>query len=294
MSYYNIPIHKHRIDYVRNVSTLIDSSIPNFNSAWLEIGRYMNNSNSRWLSNLNPLIECIGTGHYTILKSLNFIRLTICKSNTYLNDSEQRFKNIFFHFGVITDCSYQIARCIVLIESKLDLICYNEKYLNVKEIKSKVESWYSKNYISRYDDMLKYGISINVEIQPNRDNYLKILDKEKKYSKDYFKFRDSIQSYRNSYIHNPMIDVFVFNGNEYVIDTKGGKNNSVKINDFRYLSQLDKLDRKYFIRPQELIDRNFKLLLKGIDSLWTLYSKEIKRINGNDNLESVLYRTENN
>ena len=122
MSYYNTPIHEHRINYVKDLSDLIDNSIPNFKSGWLEIGRYMNENKSRWLTNLNPFVECIGTGHYTIIKSLNFIRLTKCKSNSYINDNEQRFKNIFFHFGVINDCSYQLARCIVLIESKLGII----------------------------------------------------------------------------------------------------------------------------------------------------------------------------
>jgi hypothetical protein len=289
MNYYNTPINEHRINYVKDVSTLIDNSIPNFKPAWLEIGKYMNNENSRWLSNLNPMIECVGTGHYTILKSLNFIRLSKCKSTSYLNDSDQRFKNIFFHFGLITDCSYQIARCLVLIQSKLDLIKYDEKQLDLGEIKSKVESWY-KNYDSRHKEMLKYGISINIEIQPRRDSYFDILDAEEKYTKDYFSFRDSIQAYRNAYIHNPMIDVFMFDGKECVIDTKADKKKSIKINEYRYLSQLDKLDKKFFIHPQELIDRNFDYLLKGLDSLWILYSCEIKRINCNENIDNVLYR----
>ena len=295
MKYYNTPIHEHSIDFVRDVSYLIDQSIPNFKSGWFELGKYMNDDKSRWLKNLNPLFECIGTGHYTILKSLNFIRLSKNKGKVYHNDSEQRFKNIFFHYGVITDCAYQIARCLVIIKSNLGLIEYSVEKLSLDEIYSKVKSWYGKdgkNYKDRYADMFKYGLSINVDIQPGRDRFFEILDKNKKFTNDYIKFRESIQSYRNSYIHNPMIDVFRYNGAEYVIDNKADKKKSIKINDYRYLSQLDNLDKKYLIKPHELIERNFNLLVKGLDSLWTLYSAEIKVINCNENLDIILCRAD--
>ncbi len=280
------------INYVKDLSELIDNSIPNFKSGWLEIGRYINSDNSRWLNNLNPLIECVGTGHYTVLKSLNYIRLSRCISNSYINDNEQRFKNIFFHFGIITDCCKQISRSIVLIKSNLRLIEYKEEKLEYNEIKQNLKSWYESKYDSQYKEMQNYGISVNINIQPESDIYFNILDKEKNYTKNYFIFRNAIQSYRNAYIHNPMIDVFYYKKNEYVIDTNTDKKAAIKLNKYRYLSQLDKLDTKYFIHPQELIDRNFKLLLQGLNSLWDLFSQELKTINSHPDIENILYKTE--
>ncbi len=296
MNYSNIPIKDHKISYIKDVSNIIDSDIPHFSHAWLEIGKYMNKDKSRWLRKLNPLFEGLGTGHYTILKSLNYIRLSKCISNSYMNDSNQRFKNIFFHFGVILDCSHQIARDIVLIKSKLNLIEYEESYYPLEKIKLKLESWYNSNengYKRKLEELVLYGIPIDYIIQPERDIYFKTLDKEKKYTKEYFKFRNAVQSYRNAYIHNPMIDVFIHRGVECVIDTNANKSGMIKLNQYRYLSQLDDLDEKHFIHPQALIERNYRLLLNGLNSLWNLFSNELHVINSSDNLETVLYRFEN-
>ncbi len=296
MTYFNIPIKENKISFIKDVSDIIDSDFPNFETAWLELGRYMNKEKLRWLNNLNPLFEGLGTGHYTILKSLNYIRLSKSGRKKYLNDINQRFKNIFFHFGLITDCCYQIARSIVLIKSRLNLIKYEEPEYDLEILKQKLENWYKSfksGYKYKLGELNKYGIPVDFIIQPEHDIYFSILDKDKKYTKEYFKFRNAIQTYRNAYIHNPMIDVFNLKGVEYVIDTHHNKNKTLKLNQFRYLSQLDELDNKYFIQPHKLIDRNYRLLLNGLNSLWELYSYEIKVINSNPNLESILYRFEN-
>ncbi len=288
MEYHNIPMNEHKIGYVHDLVNLIDKSIPNFNYGWLEIGRYMVEDKSRWLSNLNPLLECIGTGHYTILKSLNYIRIAKCISESYLNDPEQRFKNIFFHFGVITDCTNQIARSIVLIESKLKIRSFVEKRFTEEEIMSTVEKRIGKDYNSRYDKLVKYGTPISVEIQPERDVYLKTLDSTNQYIGDYRIFRQAIQTYRNTYIHNPTIDVFVYNGKECVFNTKARKT-QISLNDFRFLGQLDGLDEDDFIHPQDLINNNFRQLLIALNSMWDLFGREINKINSDKSLDEILF-----
>ena len=52
-----------------------------------------------WRDNMHPIFEQIGMTDYGIIKSLNYIRISIC--DITVGDPNQTFKNIYFHFGLI-------------------------------------------------------------------------------------------------------------------------------------------------------------------------------------------------
>ena len=73
-----------------------------------------------WRNDTLVYLEEIGMCQWGILKSLNFIN----KSKPFLivGDSDQRVKNIYFHFGLIFDMVANLARNIVMTEDCLDFM----------------------------------------------------------------------------------------------------------------------------------------------------------------------------
>ena len=112
-----------KVKYLNQIYDFLVAKIPNLDKIWPLLGDYT--LNNRWDPNIDPDLEAIGTGHYTLLKSLNYIYQN--KDDIILNDPLIRYKNIYFHYGLIIDCINQIAFHILRFQKKLNM---RESFIN--------------------------------------------------------------------------------------------------------------------------------------------------------------------
>jgi len=63
------------IIYLDEFIETIEKQLPILKEAWENLDPYT--ENNRWKNNLDRNLELIGTGHYTLIKSLNYIRKSI-------------------------------------------------------------------------------------------------------------------------------------------------------------------------------------------------------------------------
>lgn len=256
------------ITYLDEMVDTIETKLPVLREAWENLDPYT--KNNRWRPALDPNLESIGTGHYTLLKSLNYIRKN--KDLVKMNDPEQRFKNIYFHFGLIIDCIKQLSRSILLFETKLGMVDFHENSYSSIQVVQKVEKWYDENYRTYFRKLVTNGVAISVPLQPEKD-YVSLLG-SKKALEPYNKFKIAIQPYRNIFIHNPAVDIFKIRGfpGEFVVKKEVLKN-------CRFLNEIDKTDKSNIINPKIMVNQDYSECLQVITSICAILLSHIKEIN---------------
>jgi len=257
------------IDYIDEMKDTLEEKIPILLESWRNLAQYT--SNGRWRKKLDRDLEVIGTGHYTILKSLNFIRRN--KEYVKINDPDQKYKNIYYHFGLIIDCIRQISRSILIFEDKLGIIKFQEKAKTKEEIELQTKGWFDQYYNKLFERLTTYGITISQNIQPENE-YISILEPTKNNIKKYNQFRNSIQQYRNILIHNPSIDIFKrsdLNG-VYVVKKE-------QLKKYRFLNEIDKININDLINPIEQVNQDYEKCLSAVMEVWTVFLVHIKDIN---------------
>lgn len=157
MSSFSISSCTHKgIAYLDEMVVTIDEQLPILKVAWENLAPYT--LNNRWRPKLDIDLEIIGTGHYTLLKSLNYIRKN--KDLVKMNDPEQRFKNIYFHYGLIIDCIKQISRSLLLFKTKLGVMDFQETKFSFDDILRITENWYKNNYENSYKNLRFRGYDL--------------------------------------------------------------------------------------------------------------------------------------
>ena len=218
-----------------------------------------------WRKDTHPELERIGIASFGILKSLNFI--FIKKDQIKVSsDPEQTFKNVYFHFGLVTDSVEAVLRSICLIESELKILDIDKKLkLSNESLLTKFEEWVRDDYQKCYMDMILEGKPILY--YPQHDyNFLSIIVKNKLIKKSYLELIKQLKDYRNFFIHNPGIDVFM--------NTRTGKRYAIKkelvksSRNWATLRDLFDLDESLFIYPEAMIKTDLLNLLKELNSIW--------------------------
>lgn len=266
----------------RNIEIMLENSFPQyliFREIYLIPLRGLP-YNPNWRIDTHPLLEQIGVTAYGILKSLNFIEYR--KNKVTISDFDQSFKNIYFHFGLIFDCVEFLCRKIVLIEKELGLSKFESK---VKQSKEKLleyfNNWIDKEYEQRFKQMIEQGKPILC--YPHGDiNYLsQIIQNPLK--RNYNTFSKGIKDYRNFFIHNPGVDIF--------IDTRSKKLYTVK-KEFVYKSKnwanlqlIFEYDKDQFVDPILIINSDIDQLLDLLNQIWEKMNLRMENIYNHSKFE---------
>lgn len=270
---------QNKFEYVKIISDYIEQNIPQFSNIWPFLGAYT--FNGSWDPDIDENLEFIGIAHYTVLKSFSYIFQN--KDSVKMNDPNQRFKNIIFHYALIIDCIKQITFHIVKFKHKLNpIIKMPVTRLGKAAFLKKMEDWYDKEYNERFETFLENGGLIMKEIH-STNNYVSLLNKNKCF-KSFHKFNERINPYRNVFVHNPSIDIFLRGKAPYVV-------NSEYIKSTRTIQSIRRLSTEDLNNPSDLMDQLFKQATKMLSDVWKIFYKEIESINTNPNF--LIYRQNN-
>lgn len=228
-----------------------------------------------WRNDTYPYLEKIGISAFGILKSINFI--SIKKSQIKVSaDPDQTFKNIFFHFGLAIDCVESLSRAIILVESELKMIDFDKK-LQLPPIKliKKFQDWATNSYSVKYNEMVKFGKPILYYPQHDH-NFLSLIVESKQVKSRYSQITKSIKDYRNFFIHNPGVDVFIdLKTHELYAIKKEMVNESANWASLRGLYNNQK---NLFVNPQEMVNQDLVSLLKELNSIWSSVCNHLEEI----------------
>lgn len=239
-----------------------------------------------WRNDTHPELERIGIASFGILKSINFVYIK--KNQIHVSgDPDQTFKNIYFHFGLAIDCVESLARSIATVESELQIININKKPKITKMtlIYSFVR-WAIKEYPSSFLNMINEGKPISYYPQHDH-NFLSIIVTKKSIRKKYQALLKQIKDYRNFFIHNPGVDVFMNNSSRkrYAIKKEMVK----KSKNWATLRELYNIDKSLFIDPAEMVDHDLTNLLNEFNSIWNSISENLDLIYNHENF-NILFR----
>jgi hypothetical protein len=256
-----------KFKYIDIISDHINANIPKFIEIWPLLGAYT--TNNSWDLSLDEDLEFIGVAHYTILKSLSYIYQN--KDFVEMNDPQQRFKNIIFHYALIIDCIKQISFHIVRFKCKLNPKSYN--VINKKTKSSfmkKMEEWYDKKYETRFENFQKNGGIIMLDILSTK-KHISMLNTNDSFS-TYFDFDKIINPYRNVFVHNPSIDLFRRGKKLFVVKSEFIKTNKT-------IQSISKLKISDMIDPLELMADLFTKATLMLADVWIVFYNEIEAIN---------------
>jgi hypothetical protein len=226
-----------------------------------------------WRNDTYPELEGIGMATYGILKSLKFILLN--KQNVDVGDPQQTFKNIYFHFGLIIDTVEALCRSIAKCLDYLGMVDI-EKRLKIPmcRLVSSFTFWAGRKYPGKFKEMIEFGKPIFYYPQHDQ-SYLALLT-NKSERKSYLRYTEQIKQYRNFYIHNPGVDIFIN------IETKkrfvAKKDIIQKAKSWVDLRTLFETDRSYFMDPKEMIQDDLNSISHHLDLLWGPLTQTLEEI----------------
>jgi hypothetical protein len=188
----------------RNASKIMEAFFPNYEIFWDKFLEPLKGTDSNWRYDTLHNLEEIGISQYGILKSINFILLS--KEEITVGDPLQRFKNIYFHFGLVFDSVENLARNICIVGNLLEII-FPRKVLSLDKatLMNEFEKWVDKDYLKSYEKLTELGKPIFYYPQGN-ENFIRLLI-QKPLLSHYNIFITNIRIYRNFYIHTPGVDI---------------------------------------------------------------------------------------
>lgn len=268
----------------RNCSTLIERSFPNYEIFWNNFLEPLRGADGNWRNDTFQCLEEIGISQYGVIKSIYFIILT--GNDITAGDPFQRFKNIYFHFGLIFDSVKNLARNICIISDQLGVISL-QKILKKekKDLISDYEKWIDNEYTDCYDKLVERGKPIFY--YPQREhNFLTIL-LPKQLRRRYNNFVINIMKYRNFYIHTPGVDV--------TVDLKTSKLYAIKkehIDLYRHWSTIRKsipINSSHFDDPVKIIKSDLYDSLSLLNEVWSHFMIHMEKISRQDKYIKYLY-----
>ncbi|MDD2424510.1 MAG: hypothetical protein PHP30_00220 [Bacteroidales bacterium] len=219
----------------QKMAGMIEEHFPYYDKFWDDFLIDGIGNDNHWKD--GPL-ERLGIATYGILKSLNFIRINYDKIK--VNDENQTFKNIYFHFGIICELIPYCCRFAYDFLKTLGLYLSN---INFKS--DKIEN----------EEMIKI---------------LKVFITDKNVFDELRLFYEQITTYRHFYTHNPGIDI-VNNGGMMRVVKRKLINNCKELSSIR---KLDSLDSDNFVNPISQVYTDLMDMLKYLNIIWmSLYDK---------------------
>lgn len=261
--------------YIKTIGNYIDNNVPNFIEIWPFLGAYTKGGS--WNPRLDVDLEFIGIAHYTVLKSLCYIIQN--KDSVVPNDPDQKYKNVIFHYALIIDCIKQICFHIIKFQRKLDPSKeFPIKRLNKESFIKNMEKWFCRYYDKKFDTFKASGGLLMNEIHTS-DKFISLLNKNGEFDAYNSFKKDKIGPLRNSFIHNPSIDIF-WKGNEILVVRPE------YIKDNKTIQNINRLPRESLIDPKVLMQELFLEATKMINEVWSAYCTEIKKINSDKNFKN--------
>jgi hypothetical protein len=270
--------HQEKFHYIKIVSDYVNENIPSFKSIWPFLGAYT--INGHWDPKIDEDLEFIGIAHYTVLKSLSYIFQN--KDSIKMNDPNQRYKNIIFHYALIIDCIKQISFHILKFKNKLDSDFKPPiNKLSKEEFLRKMEVWYDQFYNDQFESFTKVGGLVMNEIHSVKSHIAQLNVNNK--LKSFNQFSSIIGPLRNVFIHNPSIDIFYHGNKPFVVKPKYIKTS-------RSIQSITELNIQDIIDPKVLMDQLFLQSTKMLADVWTVFKAEIELINSHENFKILKYK----
>jgi hypothetical protein len=94
--------------------------------------------------------------------------------------------------------------------------------------------------------------------------------------KRYNKFATSTKDYRNFFIHNPGVDVFMEISTKWLFALK--KEYVIQSKNWSNLQFMFNIDRSFFINPVEMVNNDLDLLLSYMNEIWDAIIKRMRII----------------
>jgi hypothetical protein len=269
--------HQEKFKYIKIVSDYINTNIPTFRDIWPFLGAYT--IDGHWDPQIDENLEFIGIAHYTVLKSYSYIFQN--KDGVKMNDPDQRYKNIFFHYALIIDCIKQISFHIIRFKKKLDSDTKLPiKKLSKEEFLGKMGDWFDQYYNDQFESFKKVGGLVMNEIHSVKSHIAQLNLNNK--LKSFNQFSSIIGPLRNVFIHNPSIDIFYLGNKPYVVKPKYIKTS-------RSIQRINELKIQDIIDPNVLMGQLFLQSTKMLADVWTVFKTEIEMINTHDNFLLLKY-----
>ena len=267
----------------QNCSALIEGFFPNYELFWDQYIEPLKGLDGNWRNDSLQCLEEIGISQYGVLKSINFI-LLLC-DKIIVGDPLQRYKNIYFHFGLLFDSVKNLARNICIIGDRLGVFSLNENFKKEKvDLLNDYKEWINNNYEDYYKKMIELGKPIFY--YPHKEhNFIKIL-LPNNLRRRYNKFVTNIKKYRNFYIHTPGVDVAVLNtGALYAVKKE-------YIDLYRHWSTMRNAfpyNRSHFDNPTKIIKNDLNDSISLLDEVWSYFINEMEKISEQKDYTKYLY-----
>ncbi len=256
----------------------IENKFPNFIELENKFLFQLKDDTLNWRDDTLIYLEEIGMCQWGVLKSLNFIN----KSKPFLiaGDSDQRFKNIYFHFGLIFDTVENMARNIALTEDYLHILDIRKQInLSKNKLISDFQKYVENKYPSDFENMLLYGKPI-FHYPQQQKSFMKIIVKNKNLRKRYSKFVELVKKYRNFFIHNAGVDIVIIpsTGQQFALKKEFIQNPKYRHWSLIKKSIEDKINMDHFNDPLLISDSDFEKTLSFLNEFWKYFINELKAI----------------
>jgi len=257
----------------------------------LVISKFIGNHHN-WKEDMHPIFEEIGMTDYAIIKSLNCIRRNY--TSVTQGDPNQIFKSVYLHFGLIFDDIEHMSRNILRLKSDFNLLNLPEQLkMDKKNVIDKYSKW--------FDD--KYTLALNEYIQTGKrtfppSNMKKsiniFLKKEPALKRKYKSISGKIRQYRNIFVHNPRVDIFVYTHREIPLEKtyhillcpKKDTVEKYKLwSDMRLNYEKNKDD---FANPISMIELDYREILSLLNNIYEYNIQEFKELFKTDMLKKYL------
>lgn len=270
--------HQRKFQYIKIVSDYVNTNIPTFKDIWPFLGAYT--INGHWDPKIDENLEFIGIAHYTVLKSLCYIFQN--KDGVKMNDPDQRYKNIIFHYALIIDCIKQISFHIIKFKNKLDSeLKLPVNKLSKEEFLGRMGDWFDQFYNDQFESFNKVGGLVMNEIHSVKSHVAQLNINNK--LKSFNQFSSIIGPLRNVFIHNPSIDIFYHREKPFVVKPKYIKTS-------RSIQSIPELNIQDIIDPKILMEQLFLQSTKMLTDVWTVFKTEIEMINTHENFRLLKYK----
>ncbi len=263
---YQLRLGNHNIE--REVSQLFEDCFPEYEKFY---GEYLIplTDGTNWRNDTLEYLEFIGMACFGLMSSINFINKN--KNCIKRGDADQRFKNIYFHFGLVSDCVDNLSRNIALTSDYLGIDKIDRKPKEQNQLIKSYKTWINKSYNKNLKDLYEKGKqithhphSINFYNYSTSNNTRKILRK----------FFDSIKKYRNFYTHNPGVAIIQKGQNLYVVK----RSDIDKARSWSNLKIMIGRSLDSFVNPHEQITKDLHELFNHLRKLWNEFDEKMTQI----------------
>lgn len=252
-------------------AALIEDLFPNYEIFWNKYLIPLMGSDGNWRNDSIHNLEDIGISQYGVLKSINFINLSIDKIK--VGDPLQHFKNIYFHFGLTIDSVENLARNICIICDLLEIISIRKELLIEKtSLITKYEKWIDKHYSKSFQDMVEIGKPIFFHPH-SAENFMKLII-PKPFSTSYNEFVTKMRIYRNFYIHTPGVDIIQYDKKLYAIKKE-------YLNLYRQWSYIRislENNAYHFDDPKDIVKKDLNETLILLNNVWKYFIEWMDKI----------------